>query len=51
MFTNLLLSYLHAYIFNLTHDCLFSLIRNMEQIKEYYKKGCKCELYENSNAG
>ena len=29
----------------------FLLIRNMEQIDEYYKKGCKCELYENSNAG
>ena len=35
----------------MTYDCLISLIRNMEQIEEYYKKGCKCELYENSNAG
>ena len=23
----------------------------MEQIEEYYKKGCKCELHESSNAG
>lgn len=23
----------------------------MEQIEEYYKRGCKCELYENSNEG
>ena len=50
----MLLSYLHnlhIYIFYLAHDCLFSLIRNMEQIEEYYKRGCKCELYENSNEG